>query len=132
MNLLAGPLLEWLRGCDPRLEVGNSFVGPYVPDEPDLALIVTLNGGLDTRAEGAVDVPGFQIRARGEQTDYVSAEGLARAVDIWLMSASMATIGPTTVLAFSRTGGPPDPDQPDNGDRTVFVCNYLAQVESAF
>jgi len=131
VNLLAAPLTQWL-AAQVGLDPGNVFIGPYVPDEPALALIVTLNGGLEPRAEGAIDVPGFQVRMRGEPEDYASAEALARAVDVALMSASMVDIGDTTVLAFSRTGGPPDPDPPDNGDRTTFVCNYLSQVESAF
>jgi hypothetical protein len=128
VNLLGVPLRDWLAEGIGK----DGVVGPFIPDEPEDFFVVSLQGGISTSLEGMSDTPGFQIRAIGRQNDYESAELLAQALDIWIMSATMVDIGATRVHCFMRTGGAPDPDPPDNGDRTHFVCNYLARCASAF
>lgn len=130
-GLRAGDLKDWIRDrLQADLRKCHFVVGPYIPDEPDEVCIVTKTGGSGAEMDGLFDNYTFQIRYRGQQEHFESAEDGAMLVDHVLRSAENVSIAGVPGLAFRRTGGPPDPDAPDDGGRTAFICNYVLTIGS--
>jgi len=119
---------------------GPSFVsihpGPDLPQSrPSMLVVLTPYGGpgLDT-GEGILDVRGWQVRCVGtqnDQTSYETAESIAEAIDLAMISHESSMVGDSWVASIQRAGGPPAVLMTDDAGCTHFVCSYLVSVESA-
>lgn len=106
----------------PDVEV---FPGPVLPDIPNRFVVWTRYGGSGLELEGVLDVKGWQFRAVGKQMDYTSAEEVADAIDIAMISHYSKKIGGVWVPEIRRVGGAPSALMEDEADRTHFTCSYL-------
>lgn len=127
--MLTFPMLkQWLvsLGADPEI----IFEGPYVPDMPDRAIIISLLSGAGYTMEGALDNPTFQVRVRATGMKQRAAETLAYQLDQSFFLAPLPVrIGDTSIQLVDRVGGTPSPlGPPDPGDRVEYVCSYRVVV----
>lgn len=97
---------------------------------PDRVVLVVLTPGVVPMMENILERPGLQIRCRGRQGVYEDAEELMFKVDSILMDSPFPlTYGGVYFLPPQYTGGTPAALPIDDGGRTVFVGNYILQVE---
>lgn len=130
-------VIAWLAG----LGIGEGlavdapvFVGPYIPEVPDLLFVVTPTGGAGETLEGAADVSGFQLYTRGGQGEGQTATGqrLALRADRLIRFAPFPMTvadGGLRLLRVQRAGGVPAAlATDDDADRVSFTCHYLTTV----
>jgi hypothetical protein len=131
MTALTQVVIDWLseQGWDTRQELGYPvFPGPYVPDEPERAVIITGGGGPGfTTEEPASDASAFQIRVRGPADSPLEAEEQAQLMDRLITRALFPVqVDGVWLLAANRSGSGPSPLPFDPADRrTEFTCNYV-------
>jgi hypothetical protein len=136
-------ILAWIEGLgwDTTQETGAPlYLGPYTPPEPDRCVVITPTPGPGFQLEGATDTSAFQALVRGQQGGDGSlhaqrhAEILAYALDALIFGASFPAVLPSgqVIVTAYRLGGHPVPlgPGPDDGDRFVFVCQYLVQAST--
>lgn len=121
-TLLATVATNW--PIEPGPSDLNAYPGPFI--------IATPYGGPGVDTDGVTDRMSWQFRVIGRQSDYESAETMARAIDTALLSlpSSRITNGPW-VISVTRIGGPPSTLLRDNAKRTHFICSYIFEHESA-
>jgi hypothetical protein len=112
-------------------------IGRAIPEGPDRIIVVTLTPGAGPSHEYAFEDTTFQVRCRGAELNYESAESLAFEVDNWLLSLQMPWhLGPTNdpaiVTALGWVGGPPSQLGDDDQGRMSFVGNYFARSATDF
>lgn len=105
--------------------------GPDLPDIPDEFVVWTRYGGPGLELDGAMDARSWQLRAVGKQMDYDSAEEIADALDVALLSHHSSEVGGLWVSDIRRVGGAPNALMVDSAERTHFVCSYIVSVELA-
>jgi hypothetical protein len=121
---------------DASVDVGEA--GVDVPAMPDrLALVYVVPAARQT-LNGLLDMVGFQVRIRWDQGDPLGAETAALAADRLIQQAAGACpvwVGPpddpVRLIFVERAAGRPTPlgTAPTlDGDRTTYVCTYLATV----
>ena len=124
-------IIDWLTaiGWDTRQELGYPLLpGPYVPDEPDQAVVITGGGGPGyLTEEPATDGSNWQARIRGPAEDPFGAEAAAQALDALILHASFPVqVDGTWIVSCSRLGSGPTPLPYDPADRrTEFTSNYM-------
>jgi Bacteriophage minor capsid protein len=97
---------------------------------PDRVVLVVLTPGVSPMMENIIERPGLQVRCRGKQNIYEDAEDLMWKVDhILMVSAFPLTFQGVYFLPPEYSGGTPSALPIDDGGRTVFVGNYILQVE---
>lgn len=123
----------WTRPVLDRNNFRNTSIdpGPELPDTPDDSVIWTRYGGPGEDADGALDEISWQARCIGKQNDYNSAESLADAIDLNMISHFSSKVGDLWVSQIRRAGGAPASLLTDNAERTHFVCSYVVSVELA-
>lgn len=99
--------------------------GPELPDIPGPFVVWTPYGGPGLDADGALDAQSWQFRSAGEQMNYQSAEDLAMALDMAVISHESGKIADRWVAYIQRVGGAPSALMTDDSDRTQFVCSYV-------
>lgn len=105
--------------------------GPYIPDEPDKLVTITVTSGIGLGNEGATDSPTFQVRCRGDQSDQASGEGIAFTIDGLLMSQLFPQLMPSgrMINLVDRVGGIPSTlGPPDDAYRFDYICNYRVVI----
>lgn len=107
------------------------YPGPDLPDIPGSFVVWTRYGGTGMELDGAMDNVSWQNRCIGKQGDYESAEGLADAIDIAILSHNSSRVGGVWVSDMGRVAGPPNALETDESERTHFVCSYSVSVELA-
>lgn len=105
--------------------------GPELPDIPNAFVVWTRYGGSGLEVDGALDAKSWQARVVGPQMDYDTAEGIADAIDIAMLSHFSSHVDGVWVAETRRVGGAPAQQPTDNADRTHFVCSYSVSVELA-
>lgn len=135
--MLNKDLRAWLATIAP--DVVFSAGPDQNPNLTDRYCLVTPAGGGPMEVEFAIDVPAFQLRCFGDQSDgdnavaLDSAEELAWDLDRKILTAFRPVIGGRVVNSFQRYGSPPSPlGTMDNADRVSVVCTYLAKIESGY
>lgn len=97
-----------------------------VKKSPQQLIFATLGSGPGLQTEQTYDRIMLTIRITGRQNDYSSAENLAQWIDLALLGVNgNAVMGTCHVLGVNRTGGPPQPIDYDDADRTNFQCSYV-------
>lgn len=104
--------------------------GPYIPEEPDQLVIVTMLPGAGFMYEAVADWPAFQLRVRSGQDAQSTAEALAQALDLAILRAKYpVTIDGTHIQVVDRIGGAPAVlGPPDDAFRYDYVSNYQVLV----
>ena len=130
MYLSQQDIVDWLAtlGVGPNLAVNVPvYVGPYVPEMPDLQAVVTAIGGLGESMQGIADTPGFQLRVQGRQMSNTSPEDIALQADRLILTAPLpALVGGVWMGPVVRSGGRPAPiPSRDPGDRVIYTATYL-------
>ena len=97
---------------------------------PDRVVLVMLTPGVRPTMENIIERPGLQVRCRGKQNVFGDAEDLMWKVDHFLMESPFPIMyRGVYFLPPEYTGGTPAALPIDDGGRTVFVGNYILQVE---
>lgn len=107
------------------------YPGPELPDIPNRYVVWSRYGGPGMELDGAMDAKSWQMRVVGKQDDYESAEEVADAIDIAMLSHVSSHVGGVWVSNVQRAGGAPAVQLVDDSDRTHFVCSYIVSVELA-
>jgi hypothetical protein len=107
------------------------YPGPIIPDTPNRLVVWTPYGGPGLEVDGVFDARAWQFRVVGRQGSYDSAEEVAIALDLALISHQSSHIDGLWVPSIQRVGGAPAALVLDNADRIHFVCSYIASVELA-
>jgi hypothetical protein len=105
--------------------------GPYIPDEPDKLITLTLTAGTGFSNQGATDGPTFQVRVRSDQNAQQIGEEIANRIDSLLLIQLFPQTMPSgrKIRLVSRVGGAPaSMGPPDDAYRFDYVCNYYAIV----
>jgi len=124
-------IIDWLAGLgwDGRQELGFPLLpGPYVPPEPDRAVVITGGGGPGyLTEEPSIDGSNFQARIRGAPDDGYATEEAAQLLDQLILGARFPVqVDGTWIVHASRLGSGPTPLPYDPADRrTEFTSNYL-------
>jgi len=124
-------IIDWLGsiGWDGRQELGYPLLpGPYVPNEPDRAVVITGGGGPGyTTEEPATDASNWQARIRGPADDPFGAEQAAMDLDKLILNANFPVqVDGTWIVTCFRLGSGPTPLPYDPSDRrTEFTSNYV-------
>lgn len=128
-------VIDWLAtlGVGPGLTVDVPVLrgDDYIPDMPDLLVIITMVPGAGEAMEGVTDTPGFQVRVRGKQRQASTAEEVALRIDQLVRFAVFPADAPgnTRLVAVTRSGGRPAPvGSPDAGGRVSYPATYLTTV----
>lgn len=130
-------VIAWLAGLGigENLDVDAPvYVGPYIPDTPDLLFVVTPTSGAGEWLEGVADTSGFQLYTRGAQGQGQTATGqrLALAADRRIRFAPFpmpVAGGALRLLRVQRAGGVPTAlAMDDDADRVSFTCHYLTTI----
>ncbi len=135
MSLTFQTLSDWLTSLGVQFPVNVDGVaapnqGPYIPEEPDKLVTVTMLPGTGYELEGAVDSPSFQLRVRSGQNTQTDAETLALSLDNAILNAKFPTvIDNTKIQVASRLGGAPAVlGPPDDGFRYDYVSTYRVLI----
>src|SRR5690606_33748882 len=123
-------LAEWLRTQGASFPVRTGEMNHKSNELPHRLITLYPTGGPGLTMEGLFDTRTFQVKVRGSANDYDGAEREAERIDKILTATHGVKVDGKYVLRFDRAGGPPVPDNPDKGDRVIFVCNYIVQFES--
>lgn len=111
--------------------IDTASSGSDVPDMPNRLALVTPTPGTGEILDGAGEVHGFQLRLRWEPNDPLGAERAARVADRLITRAGYPLMfDDVWVMWISRSGGAPAQlaDASGDGERTTYVCTYLATV----
>lgn len=129
-----GRMKAWTREVLDSAGLNDVAIEPG-PDLPDIAgpyVVWTAYGGPGMElGEGVLDGRSWQARVVGEQMNYESAETIANAIDIAMLSHHSSNVGGVWVSDARRVGGAPASLLTDDADRTHFVCSYTVSVELA-
>lgn len=103
-----------------------------MPETPDVVAVLSATGGYSLEVEDSIDVPTFQVRARGLTA--IQARDLAYQLDAAIIDAVppfLLGVGGNQkrVIDRGRVGGPPADDETDERGRSEVVCNYWLRIE---